>query len=205
MALLRPMRSEDLPEIVRTHMRSFPDFFLTFLGPRFLELLYRNIALDSEGILLVADIDGRAVGFVAGVTRQTGFYRRLIRRQAWAFAWAATSAAFQRPAIIPRLWRALHRPGDAAQSTAEACLMSIAVSPEFQGRGLGKQLVGAFCHELVARGESVVCLTTDRDDNAATNCFYQQLDFKLVRWFVTPEGRTMNEYIRNLQEGSNHA
>lgn len=205
MALLRPMRSEDLPEIVRIHMRSFPNFFLTFLGPRFLELLYRNIALDPEGILLVADIDGRAAGFVTGVTRQAGFYQRLIRRQAWAFAWAAAGAAFQRPAIIPRLWRALHRPGDAAQSAAEACLMSIAVSPEFQGQGLGKHLVEAFCRELVARGESVVCLTTDRDDNTAINHFYQQLDFKLVRWFVTPEGRTMNEYIRNLQEGSDYA
>ncbi len=199
------MNSGDLPEIVQVHLRSFPDFFLTFLGPGFLELLYRNIALDSEGILLVAEVDGAVAGFVAGVTRQDGFYRRLIRRQKWSFAWAALGAALRRPAIVPRLWRALRRPSDAAESIAEACLMSIAVSPAFQRQGIGKQLVEAFCQELAARGELTVGLTTDRDHNEATNHFYQQLNFKLARSFITPEGRAMNEYVRNLQEDDNYA
>ena len=83
--------------------------------------------------------------------------------------------------------------------------MSIAVSPEFQGRGIGKQLVEAFCQELAARGEPAVCLTTDRDDNEAVNRFYQRLNFQLARSFITPEGRAMNEYVRNLQEVHNHA
>ena len=83
--------------------------------------------------------------------------------------------------------------------------MSIAVSPEFQGRGIGKQLVEAFCQELASRGEPAVCLTTDRDHNEAVNRFYQRLNFKLVRSFITPEGRAMNEYVRNLQEVYNHA
>ncbi len=203
--LLRPMYPDDLPEIVKVHLRSFPDFFLTFLGPRFLELLYHNIALDPEGILHIAEVDGTVAGFVAGVTNQDGFYRRLIQRQKWSFAWTALGAALRRPAIIPRLWRALRKPGDATESTAEACLMSIAVSPEFQRQGIGKQLLEDFCRELAARGGSAVCLTTDRDHNEATNHFYQRLNFKLVRSFITPEGRSMNEYVRNLQEDSNHA
>lgn len=193
------MRPTDLPEIIQVHLSSFPNFFLTFLGHGFLRLLYRNIARDPEGIALVAEAEGKVVGFVAGVTRQTGFYRRLLKRQVLAFAWAAMGAALRRPTIIPRLWRALRRPGDAAESDTEACLMSIAVAPEFQGQGLGKQLVEAFCQELIARGESAVCLTTDRDQNEAANQFYQGLNFKLTRSFTTPEGRAMNEYVRDLQ------
>lgn len=188
----------DIDQLVCIHSRSFPNFFLTFLGPRFLYLLYRNIALDPEGILFVVEVEDDIAGFVAGVTRQTGFYRRLIRRQKWAFAWAALGATLRRPTIIPRLWRALRRPNDATESAAEACLMSIAVSLEFQGRGIGKQLVEAFCQELAARGEPAVCLTTDRDDNEAVNRFYQRLNFQLARSFITPEGRAMNEYVRNL-------
>lgn len=69
-ALLRPMQPEDLPSIVQIHLSSFPDFFLTFLGPGFLKLLYRNIALGPEGTLFVAEIGDVIAGFVAGVTRQ---------------------------------------------------------------------------------------------------------------------------------------
>lgn len=203
--LLRVLSFENLDVVVQIHIRGFPDFFLTFLGPSFLRLLYHNIVVDPEGILLVAEVDGTVAGFVAGVTHQDGFYRRLIRRQKWSFAWAALGAALRRPAIIPRLWRALQRPSDAAESTAGACLMSIAVSPAFQRQGIGKQLVEAFCQELAARGEMAVCLTTDRDHNEAANHFYQRLNFKLVRSFTTPEGRAMNEYVRNLQEDSNDA
>lgn len=44
--LLRPLRSEDLSAIVQVHLNSFPNSFLTFLGPGFLKLLYRNIARE---------------------------------------------------------------------------------------------------------------------------------------------------------------
>ena len=197
---LRPMQSDDLPEIVQVHLSSFPDFFLTFLGPDFLKLLYHNIVLDTEGILFVAAANGTIAGFVAGVTRRAGFYRRLLQRQKWAFAWAAIGAALRRPSIIPRLWRALRRSNDAEESAAEACLMSIAVQPQFQGQGIGRQLVAAFCQEMATRGVPAVCLTTDRDHNEPANHFYQQSGFRLARSFVTPEGRAMNEYVRTLQE-----
>ena len=202
---IRPLNSDDLSSVVEVHLHSFPGFFLTFLGPGFLRLLYRNIAGDPEGILLVAEADNTLAGFVAGVTRRSGFYRRLIQRQKWAFAWAAGGAVARRPSILPRLWRALRRPTEAAESATEACLMSIAVHPEFQGRGVGTQLVEAFCQELAQRGTPAVCLTTDRDNNEATNQFYQRLNFKLARSFITPEGRAMNEYVRNLQEDRLHA
>lgn len=204
-SLIRRVNYQDITEIVQIHLHSFPGFFLTFLGPGFLRLLYRNIAADPEGILLVVEADNTLAGFVAGVTRQSGFYRRLIQRQKWAFAWAAGGAVARRPSILPRLWRALRRPAEVAESAAEACLMSIAVHPEFQGRGIGTQLVEAFCQELAERGAPAVCLTTDRDNNEATNQFYQRLNFKLARSFITPEGRAMNEYVRNLQEDRLHA
>ena len=119
-SLIRRVNYQDITEIVQIHLHSFPGFFLTFLGPGFLRLLYRNIAADPEGILLVAEVDNTLAGFVAGVTHQNGFYRRLIQRQKWAFAWAAGGAVARRPSILPRLWRALRRPTEAAESAAEA-------------------------------------------------------------------------------------
>jgi ribosomal protein S18 acetylase RimI-like enzyme len=194
------MTPGDLARIVQIHLDSFPGFFLTFLGPRFLKLLYSNVAQDSDGIVLIAEVNDKVIGFVVGITHQTGFYWRLIQRQKWAFAWTSLGAVLRRPTIVPRLWRALRRPSDATESAAEACLMSIAVHPHFRGQGIGKQLVLAFCREIVERGESAICLTTDRDHNEAVNHFYQRLGFDLSRSFTTPEGRAMNEYIWTLRE-----
>ena len=195
MVSYRKMGSTDLSQVIDVHLASFPDFFLTFLGRRFLTLLYEQIEQADEGVVLVAGSADRVEGFVAGVQHQSGFYQRLIKRKKWAFARAALGSALRRPVIVPRLLRALRRPDEARHAAAEACLMSIAVRPDAAGVGLGRHLVKAFCAEMWQRGAPAVCLTTDRDNNERTNRFYKQLDFQINASFVTPEGRTMNEYV----------
>jgi GNAT superfamily N-acetyltransferase len=188
----------DIAEIVQVHLESFRAFFLTFLGPDFLSLLYLGIQGDPQGIVLVASCDGRIEGFVAGVEQQSGFYRRLIARDKWRFAFASVPALVRKPTLAPRLLRALRRPAEAQHASAQACLMSLAVRPAAEGQGIGRRLVRAFCRELAGRGVSAVCLTTDRDQNERVNRFYQKLGFELGTPFTTPEGRAMNEYVLDL-------
>ncbi len=194
------MSKDDVPVVVRIHIESFPGFFLSFLGPGFLRLFYAETLRDEAGIGIVAtDEAGHPVAFVAGVTGQTGFFRRLLRGAKWRFALAACGALVRRPTIAGRLLRALRRPKDAATSSAEACLMSVAVSPAAQGRGLGRDLVTAFGAEVRRRGSRSYCLTTDAVKNDTVNAFYGSQGFALVRTFVTPEGRPMNEYLMRLE------
>lgn len=193
--VLSAMSASDLAQVVEAHLESFPGFFLTFLGAEFLGLLYESMRTDPEGLVLVASSGQGVEGFVAGVTQQSGFYRRLINQKKWAFGIASIKALLKRPSIAPRLIRALKRPAEASSSSAAACLMSIAVRSNARGKGIGKRLVEAFCSEMANRGVSSICLTTDRDDNDETNQFYQKLKFRLSRTFVTPEGRAMNEYV----------
>ena len=195
---IRPLAVNDLNAIVAIHLQSFPSFFLTFLGPAFLRLLYDAMVKDTEGIVLVYERERAIQGFVAGVMRQSGFYRRLLQQRKWAFAWAAVGAILRRPCIIPRLWHALKRSEDAAQAAAQACLMSIAILPATEGQGVGRLLVRAFCDELACRHVPAVCLTTDQIDNDRVNRFYIGLEFRIARTFVTPEGRAMNEYLLSL-------
>jgi len=189
---------EIIEEIVKIHLDGFKGFFLSFLGPAFLRLLYKCIASDENGILLVTYIDERIIGFVSGVTDQKSFYEKLLRTKIFHFARASLVAAFKKPKIIMRLLRALKRPEDTTQMSSKTCLMSICVHPDYQGLGLGKILIQEFCEELVKRGISSVCLTTDRDNNDNVNKFYQKLGFRLVRSFITNEGRPMNEYLKLL-------
>lgn len=189
------MASSDIDQIVEVHLKSFPGFFLTFLGRDFLRLLYTGVQEDPGGIVLVACTNGLLQGFVAGVTQQSGFYRRLIQKHKWAFARAALGAMASRPSIARRLLRALRRPADANDASARACLLSIAVRPEAEGRGIGSSLIDAFRRELVGRHVTAVCLTTDRDHNERANRFYQDAGFRHARGYLTPEGRPMSEYL----------
>jgi GNAT superfamily N-acetyltransferase len=176
-------------------MESFPGFFLTFLGAGFLTLFYRAVLDDTQGILLVADSGVGPTAFVAGVLEQSGFYGRLRERRKWAFAAAALRSLLRRPSIAPRLLRALHRPEESREASERACLMSLGVSPEAQGGGLGRDLVAAFAGVAGGMGVDRFSLTTDRDGNDRVNRFYESCGFHLARSYCTPEGRWLNEFV----------
>jgi ribosomal protein S18 acetylase RimI-like enzyme len=189
------MTPADLGPVVEVHTRAFKGFFLTFLGPQFLAELYHAILDDLSGIALVCERSSQLLGFVAGSTQPAGLYRRLLRERWHRFALAALPAVLRRPRTARRLLRALRAPEQVSATAGIGTLMSIAVSPEVQNSGVGRQLVTAFLAEAKERGLVAVDLTTDSMDNEAANQFYRKLGFQLSRTFTTPEGRMMNEYL----------
>ena len=100
----------------------------------------------------------------------------------------------RRPSAALRIARAILKPKEASKPDGSATLMSLGVSREAQGRGLGKALVTAFLQEAADRGAKRVDLTTDKVDNPRTNGFYSNLGFHVAREIVTPHQRILNEY-----------
>jgi ribosomal protein S18 acetylase RimI-like enzyme len=197
---VRLMQPKDVPAAVAVHQRAFPSFFLTFLGPRFLHLLYSKVLDEQGGVALVAeDQGGQVCGFVAGVSDQSGFYSRLARRNWLAFSLTSLQALLRRPKIAARLLRALTYGRSSREAAAQALLMSIAVLPECNAQGVGQKLVRRFLQAMQDRRVPAVSLTTDRDANEHANRFYQRLGFQLARSYVTREGRAMNEYVIDLR------
>jgi len=195
---VRPMTAIDAPRCASIHVRSFQGFFLTFLGMRFLNELYAAIVHDPSCIAFVAEEDNEVVGFAAGTCFASGLYSRLIRRRIWRFGWASLGALLRKPTILPRLLRALTLPSQKTPAPNCGTLMSIAVLPEVQRRGIGRLLVHAFLDEARRRELENIDLTTDSLDNDGVNRFYQRLGFSLLRTYTTPDGRKMNEYITAL-------
>lgn len=191
---------DDAGALQRLHGRAFPSFFLTTLGPRFLELFYDRLIRDGE-IVLVIELGGAMAGFAAGTARPHGFFTRLLRRDAWRFASASVPALVRHPRIAPRLWRATRRPAEERERPEGfATLLSIAVDPGRARHGLGARLLEAFIAEARARGAAGLDLTTDCDENDAVNAFYRRNGFSLRREFTTPEGRRMNEYEMRIDD-----
>jgi ribosomal protein S18 acetylase RimI-like enzyme len=195
---VRLMKPSDVKVVVAVHGEAFRGFFLSFLGPAFLRELYSSILADPSGIGYVYEQAGKVVGFVAGTDQPSGFYRGLLRQRWWRFGLACLVPLLKRPTIALRLLRAFSKPKEAVADANCGMLMSIAVLPDEQGRGIGQVLTEAFLQEGANRGLGRVTLTTDGLENAAVNAFYRGLGFRCARNFVTPEGRVMSEYVIDL-------
>ena len=193
--MIRKLELSDVSHVVAVHLSSFPGFFLSFLGPKFLKLFYSGICAAPEGIAFVyLNDDGVPAGFVAGTTNPGGFYTRLLKRDWFKFALASIVPVLKKPAVIGRVARAVSHPSGNPMGDDVAGLFSIGVLPVLQGTGAGKMLVQTFLAEARLRGCARVFLTTDRDGNEYVNSFYEKLGFEIKRRYVTPEGRRMNEY-----------
>lgn len=190
---VRSMRPDDVPAVVALHLRAFPGFFLSFLGPRFLSVLYRA-AVELDEISLVAVADGKVAGLVMGSAHPGGFFRRLRQARALQFAYAALPSVLRHPESALRVARALRKPEQARKAAGTATLMSLAVDPALQARGLGRLLVSSFVQRAASRGAVSVDLTTDKYDNDAVNAFYRGMGFRVAREIRTPEGRLLIEY-----------
>jgi natural product biosynthesis luciferase-like monooxygenase protein len=73
----RPMRPEDLKDVVTMHLRAFPDWRSSVLGRRFVRKMYEWYLHEHGDLALVATREGRVVGFTVGTV---GSYRASLLR-----------------------------------------------------------------------------------------------------------------------------
>lgn len=195
---IREIEPKDITSMVSIHLRSFEGFFLTFMGRRFLHVLYRAICNDPTGIGFLIRINDEIAGFVIGTSQISGLYSRLIKSHFFEFCFASIYPIIRKPTALFHLLRTFTFTKQQEPSEDSATLMSIAISPEFQGNNLGKILVEKFLDEASNRGCKKTNLNTDAENNDKTNKFYQKLGFSIHQTFTTHEGRKMNEYRINL-------
>lgn len=192
---LRLAKKDDLKIIVDIHIKAFPEFFLTKLGPRFLYKYYNLILNYEEKIFLVMEKDGYPIGFVAGFSRPLNFYTYM-RQHKTVLSFILIPIIFRNPFLIPRIISNFCSTNKIEQdeSVIKCELASIAVNPDYAGQGLGKKLVKAFIEVSQKQNVDNICLTTDVNNNEVVNNFYQSLGFSLYRTFIAPGNRLMNEY-----------
>ena len=175
-ATVSPLVASDIDEVVALHLKAFPNFFLSFLGPRFLKEFYMSFVVDPQGIGFVArDPAERIIGAVVGPADPFRYFQKLLIRRWWAFCLASVGAVVRKPSSASRLFQAFFYRGDATSGPTRSLLSSVAVAPGAQRRGVGKELVERWVEEIRRRGISGCYLTTDADENAVDNGFYQFL------------------------------
>lgn len=196
------IKSVHIEQIVAVHMRALPNFFLTFMGPKFLREIYRYYVHDPIVIGFVAEDEqnGEVLGFVVGPLTPKSCFKTLIRNRWWMFGLASIIAVLKRPTIVKRLLCGIFYRGQAPPGPKRALLSSIAIAPEAQNKGIGKLLVKRWVEEVKKQGGKGCYLTTDAENNEKVNNFYQNLGWRIESAYVTPEGRAINRYVFDFSE-----
>lgn len=192
--------------LVSLHIAAFPGFFLTSLGPRFLNLLYSNYLSSSECICLVArnaeDVSSNPMGVAVAITNPSAFYKRLLRTQGFKFFFYAIPCLLKNPGnVVKKLASALFYKGDASEEvdTSNAVLLStISVSPDAQGLGVGGKLLQGIEEVANQSKFDFIYLITDRDSNDPVNAFYLKNGYVLDAVLSKSGNRFMNRYIKTL-------
>lgn len=191
---LQTVSSDYIRSISELHKRAFPKFFLTQLGVPFLQTLYTGYMEDKDSGIIVAEDEGKLVGFIAYSNDYPRFYKGLIKNHLMKFAFCSFGAAIRHPSFIKRILGAFKKSGSVVKEEKYVELASICVDPEMKNRGLGLKLIDYLKSTVDFNTYAYINLETDADENDSVNKFYAKNNFKLETTFTTAEGRRMNEY-----------
>ena len=197
MIAIREVKSEEkelINDIVTIHLNTFTGFFLTFMGKGFLNQMYRSYCDHGESGLLVAEYDGKTVGFLAYSENFSGLYKYMIKTRLIPFGWYSVGAFFRRPSAFLHIIKAFLKPSEAKRNEKYVELSSIGVDPTIKSKGVGSFLIDELKKIVDFRKFAYITLETDAVNNDGAIHFYEKNGFVRERMYENNEGRKMYEY-----------
>ena len=197
MVTIREVKSDEkkiIDEIVTIHLNTFTGFFLTFMGRGFLRQMHQSYCDHEESGLLVAEGDGKTVGFLAYSSDFSGLYKFMIKTRLVQFGWYSMGAFFRRPSAFLHIIKAFLKPSEVKRKEKYVELSSIGVDPNVKSKGVGSKLIEKLKKLVDFEEYAYITLETDAVNNEGAIHFYEKNGFIRERMFVTDEGRKMYEY-----------
>lgn len=166
--------------VVSLHGRALPADFITSLGERFLaRVFYGSILSAPEGVSVVAEREGKLLGFVVGAYPAERWYQSLMSTHRGEFVRSSLGRLSEGPQALLELAEVgvAMLQGSSDPEGFPADLGYIAVEAETRGLGIGQKLVKRFLEVLAARGARG-CWTKTYATNAAAQRLYERSGFR---------------------------
>lgn len=185
---IRQMQLSDIPEIAMLHREIFPNSRSTRLGWRYLRKMYRWFLEQNPRLCLVAEQEGRIVGYVVGAL--AGYGRRIFR---YAIMEVIFGLLVHPPMWFKKETFSLSRSYLKAFSPVRVhgqnqpvkeisiSLADIGVAPSARGQGIGLRLVRKFEDAAGKLGAAQLTLSVDMDNLAA------RITYERCGWYVDAE------------------
>jgi ribosomal protein S18 acetylase RimI-like enzyme len=188
----------DIHDVVDVHLLSFNGFFLSLMGPMFLNRYY-GFLLKKQGAVFLVDRESEVHGFICGVADAGMLNREFVRGNIIIVLIAAINAMLHHPSIIKRIFTRVRDNSHFPNEKKTIHLLSLAVRPSASRRGVGTLLMEEFIRRAKALGFLRIYLTTDRYENDSVNAFYRNIGFALMNSYNSGNMRIMNEYMLSLE------
>lgn len=180
-------------QVAALHIRCISTGFISSMGIDFVTSLYEAIVQSKSSFGVVAVRNEEVIGFVAFTTNLKTLYKSVVWRKGGKFALllANNTLSLRR---IKKIFEALFYPARIKKmNLPSAELLSIAVAPEEQGKGLAGQLIEkSFRHCQKAGVDKVKVLIGA--DNKAGNKLYLKTGFEPVGQIIN-HGVLSNIYV----------
>jgi ribosomal protein S18 acetylase RimI-like enzyme len=194
-----PKKSESAI-FTQIHLVAFKDFFLTTLGKRFLNTYYSASLKSTDSISICAvDENDQIVGFSIGCIQAKGFHKRLVLQNFLQFLFQGIIILMTNPIALWRLANNMEKNKMNNDDGNYAELLSIAVSPDAKGSGIGKEMIAHFEAKAKSRGCNKIALTTDYYKNNDVIAFYKRSGYEVFYEFTTYPNRRMYKMTKELK------
>jgi ribosomal protein S18 acetylase RimI-like enzyme len=178
---IRAIERNDIDGVVKLHQTQIIHGFASYLGKPFLRLLYENLVGSDTGIGLVAvSGEGDVVGFVSGTTKLAAFYRSFLKKYGLKAVITVLPKVF-RVSVFKSIFQTLFYVSEnkKEQNLPDAEIISVVVSPNYQGQGIARRLVIKILEEFKKRNSNKVKVLVG--DKLEANEFYKKMGFEFIR------------------------
>jgi ribosomal protein S18 acetylase RimI-like enzyme len=179
---IRELVPEDAAQVAGLHIQGIATGFISSLGLDFVAALYRALARSNHAFGLVAELDGRVVGFVAFAGHIGRLYRAVLLRHALRFGLILAGRLFSWSCLkhIFETCSYAHRTSEQELPTAE--LLAVAVDEQVRRHGVARDLIHRGLSQCGQRGIQGIKVCVARD-NAAARALYEACGFTLYGSF----------------------
>lgn len=172
---IRKLEQLDIGNIAQIHQKYLNDGLLANLGYDFLREFYKSLLMEKSSFTFVATEKSKIAGFV---TAASDFNR--IKKSALRNLWhLVLMQVLKNPILITKVLGLPFYPGFKKDSKIPE-ILSLAVTPENRGKGIGKALLTSCKQEFKKRGFASFLLSV-RSSMKEANAFYQKIGLVKVK------------------------
>ncbi|MDC3397947.1 GNAT family N-acetyltransferase [Gammaproteobacteria bacterium] len=189
--------SSDYISVATLHFDHLNQGFLATLGVPFLTLLYEAIDRDNESALLVERVDCSIVGFVTGTRGLGRIYKQLLLKP-FRLIYSLKSCLLS-PSKIYKIIEVLliSKESNILADLPQQELLSIVVSPAYQGGGHAENLFKALCSHFREEGASSFSIVVGGNLDRA-HSFYTKMGSIPVQEIQVHKGVDSVVYVKKL-------